>query len=779
MPEAILCPECGAKMAGDGPDELCPRCLMRQVLGEDVSPASGTGPYHGPFVPPDPADLGLHFPQLEILDLLGQGGMGAVYKARQIKLDRLVALKILPPGPGKDPEFAGRFAREAKVLARLNHPHIVSVHDFGQAGGYYYLLMEYVDGVNLRLLLHDGPVSSRNALEIVPQVCDALQYAHEEGVVHRDVKPENILLDRKGRVKIADFGLAKLVGRPPAGFSMTGSNQVMGTLDYMAPEQRHKPQQVDHRADIYSLGVVFYEMLTGELPLGRFDPPSRKAALDARLDDVVFRALEREPDRRYQRISEVKVDVESIVRGAAVGRGPAPAERDHEPPRTIDQKEIEFETVRFQVLGAATGLSLVAFLLLVAAFFIPIFAAAGAFGRVHDEMVAAFFLMFVIGVAASATLWVGASKLRRLESYELPLLASLIAMLPWGPGWVISLPIGLWSFYVLHRSDVKSAIAWNLLRRKKSPRPPERRERPAPPPPPPAPPPPARGGFLSLMRSVHSLMFYSRVEPAPAVPAPRRAEPVAVAEPRPVRAAEQPRKSSRLYWVLGVGALLLAAALALGLVVAASEDGRSPAHRVGRSTPPALFGDAARPPQPPQRTAVPVRAQYLVPAVGMFQSELAQVDRALEAAHAEYRKLEAQHSTWVVKEKTHAEVLISPFPEELGRLEAQLWSDLDASFIRPDGVAKKAKMRNTLQLYPKVNDQGHNVGKPGQPADQVPLFPFGRVAARAELRRESDRTYRWTVSLQSEKSADVWHIESGHAVSLPPELQHLADKVSR
>ncbi len=147
----------------------------------------------------------------------------------------------------------------------------------------------------------------------MPQICDALQYAHDKGVVHRDIKPENVLMSKEGQVKIADFGLAKLMGREAKDFTLTGAGQVMGTPNYMAPEQIEHPQDVDHRADIYSLGVVFYQMLTGELPLGRFAPPSRKVQIDVRLDEVVLRALEKEPEQRYQQASELKTQVESVV----------------------------------------------------------------------------------------------------------------------------------------------------------------------------------------------------------------------------------------------------------------------------------------------------------------------------------------------------------------------------------------------------------------------------------------------------------------------------------
>jgi hypothetical protein len=268
------------------------------------------------FVPPEPEELAGCFPDLEILECIGRGGMGCVYKARQRHLDRLVALKILPSELGNDPAFAERFAREARTLARLAHPNIVIIHDFGQACGMYYLVMEYMDGMNLRELMQAGGVSPAETLKIVPQLCSALQYAHDEGVVHRDIKPENILFDRRGHVKLADFGLVKLVTRTDLDVSLTASRQAMGTPYYMAPEHWKGSHHVDHRADIYGLGVVFYEMLTGELPLGRFDPPSQKASVDPRLDEVVMRSMQSNPANRYQQAKELGRDIERITRTA-------------------------------------------------------------------------------------------------------------------------------------------------------------------------------------------------------------------------------------------------------------------------------------------------------------------------------------------------------------------------------------------------------------------------------------------------------------------------------
>ena len=266
------------------------------------------------------AQIGRYFPHLEVLEYLGRGGMGVVYKARQRRLNRMVALKILTPDKGSNAQFSERFSREAQTLARLNHPSIVAVYDFGEVDGLCYLLMEFVDGVSLRHLLQTHKLTSDEALAIVPKICEALQYAHDRGVVHRDIKPENILLEREGQVKIADFGIAKIVNHEKPQAAITQDRQVIGTPHYMAPEQVEHPQRVDHRADIYSLGVVFYEMLTGELPLGRFPPPSQKAAVDTRLDDVVLGALEKEPDHRYQQASEVKSDVDTIMTTPAEAR---------------------------------------------------------------------------------------------------------------------------------------------------------------------------------------------------------------------------------------------------------------------------------------------------------------------------------------------------------------------------------------------------------------------------------------------------------------------------
>ncbi len=313
------CPKCGHQYDPDVSPELngaCPRCmaeLLRSRTGDASAPA---GEDDAP-----PLGAGARLGKFEVLEYLGRGGMGFVYKAKQAGLDRTVALKVLAPRLAASPEFAARFDREAKALASLSHPNIVQVHDYGQENGLYFLVMEYVDGTSLRRILSTQRIKPETALRYVPQICDALEYAHSSGVIHRDIKPENILIDKRGSLKIADFGLAKMVvgaaaepdaATEPAGHA-TVSGQVMGTPHYMAPEQVENTAAVDHRADIYSLGVVFYEMLTGELPLGRFPAPSQRVHVDVRFDEVVLKALEKEPEKRYQQASFVKEDVSRIT----------------------------------------------------------------------------------------------------------------------------------------------------------------------------------------------------------------------------------------------------------------------------------------------------------------------------------------------------------------------------------------------------------------------------------------------------------------------------------
>jgi predicted Ser/Thr protein kinase len=457
-PELVRhCPECGGSLPADAPEGLCPQCLLKGVISSAYdavksAPAEATAAYAGPTTAPTVAELTPLFPQLEILELIGQGGMGAVFKARQPSLDRLIAVKVLPPEAGKDPAFAERFNREARALARLSHPNIVAVHDVGKAGDFYYFVMEYVDGANLRQVLRDGQLTPEQALRIVPQICDALQYAHEEGVVHRDIKPENILLDRKGRVKIADFGLAKLLGRDTGDFTLTGSRQVMGTLYYMAPEQVERPLEVDHRADIYSLGVVFYEMLTGQLPVGRFPMPSERAGTDAFLDEVVLHALEREPERRYQHASDVKTDVQ---RGKGVV---SPTRPDYpKPPVNSVSADLRSRVQRPAVALMVTAIINWAGALLAGPWFGEM--ATRIVGKYTDVV---YFGSWILGslslILPSLLLFYGGLQMKRLESRRLALLATALAFLI-PPAYPIGWPVAVWAFVVLTDPEVKAAFA--------------------------------------------------------------------------------------------------------------------------------------------------------------------------------------------------------------------------------------------------------------------------------------------------------------------------------
>ena len=404
-----------------------------------------------PGGPPKPDELAEAFPDLEIISLLGQGGMGYVYKARQRGLDRLVALKLLQSGISSNPQFSERFAREARAMAKLNHPGIVMVHDSGMVGGMYYFVMEYIDGLNLRELLSrsDGHLGSDQALRIVHSVCDALEYAHEEGIVHRDIKPENILLDAKGRVKIADFGLAKLLTPDsedrPSNLTLSSPQQLLGTPHYMAPEQTERPLTVDHRADIYSVGVVFYEMLTGELPLGRFPLPSEMGRGDAVLDEIVSRALQKDPDQRFQRASEIQTAVAAALSGAAapgsqiagltsVLRSPTPTATPATPAPTAPTAPTGFETY-VDVATVVRRMRLVSILLIVSA-------------------AAALVLLSPFGVLTI----VGAIRMRHLQNRGLAIAGAVSALIPYSVMPPLGLAAGGLALYLLLRADTKAAF---------------------------------------------------------------------------------------------------------------------------------------------------------------------------------------------------------------------------------------------------------------------------------------------------------------------------------
>ncbi len=467
------CPRCGTPLRKDAPEGLCPRCLAGVNFATD-SMFTGVG---SPLPPPPIEEIAPHFPQLEILSCLGRGGMGVVYKARQKSLDRLVALKLLAPEREKDPEFSDRFAREAQALAKLSHPHIVTVHDFGQAGGFFFLLMEYVDGMNLRQLLQHHKFTPEQALAVIPPLCEALQYAHDRGIVHRDIKPENLLMDKDGRLKVADFGLVKMLGEE-------ADEKPVGTPRYMAPEQKDDPGRVDNRADIYSLGVVFYEMLTGELPSQKLQPPSRKVLIDVRLDEVVLRALEKEPSLRYQQASEIQTRLETI---AGDRRAIPPVMSPPRPPATLPEPKPMtdaelLEAARRKVAGPSMMLMIVSVMTYGGGLFSALVGMVffGFLGNLVHQFATMVGLFLVGGgVCFYTLLWgfifLAALRMRKLRGYGMGVAAGILAMVQilmqvsvsilFSPSLLISgavslavLGAGVWTLVVLTSDDVRRAF---------------------------------------------------------------------------------------------------------------------------------------------------------------------------------------------------------------------------------------------------------------------------------------------------------------------------------
>ena len=494
------CPDCGLSMDKNAvAGNLCPRCLLKAGLDSGNQRSGGNGRFA--FETPTQAQIKSEFPDLEILQFAGRGGMGVVFKVRQTKLNRTAALKILPPEIAGDPVFSARFEREAKALASLTHPNIVRLYEFGKTATYCYFLMEYVEGTNLREVIRSGELEPHEALEIVPQICEALQYAHSCGIVHRDIKPENILLDKTGQVKVADFGLAKMADHGHD-VSLTGTQQVMGSLHYMAPEQINQTKSVDHRADLYSLGVVFYEMLTGELPIGRFAAPSTHAAMDRRLDNVVMRTLENEPDRRYQSAVEIKSEVESFhghhgkaerfaepTKAYRTSQLPQSSRSPSPPVKTSTEdarQRLQLPAILMSILGWFMVLLSVLAIMMVALLvgfapgpstMPPASVLNASLGSTNSIILAAtptsnqmnvtreHSLFGLIGLTlvpwpiVGIVLILAGRSMRYLKSYGLAVAGAVLAMLPITMFFPFSFVIGVWSLIVLNKSEVKNAFA--------------------------------------------------------------------------------------------------------------------------------------------------------------------------------------------------------------------------------------------------------------------------------------------------------------------------------
>ena len=265
--------------------------------------------------PPSPEELQALMPGYTIEKVLGRGGMGAVYRGVQTNLDRTVAIKILPPGVEKeDPSFAERFKSEARLMAKLNHPAVVAVYDFGTTlGGQLYFAMEYVDGSDVsQMIAAQGRLPPEHALAITAHVCDALAAAHELGIVHRDIKPANVLLNMKGQVKVADFGLAKV--EEPGSHGLTKTGYAMGTPDFVAPEALTLGTAIDGRADLYAVGVMLYQMLTGNIPRGAWQPASVLVpGVDRRFDAIITKAMQYDREHRHRDATELRRELDVIM----------------------------------------------------------------------------------------------------------------------------------------------------------------------------------------------------------------------------------------------------------------------------------------------------------------------------------------------------------------------------------------------------------------------------------------------------------------------------------
>ena len=334
MSESGTCPSCGAELHSDAPKGFCPCCLYRLGLGELAEPAlpakqAASGAPPGPATPPGFAKH--DFGDYQLLEEIGYGGMGLVYKARQKSLDRIVALKLLLFGPHAPPDSVKRFRAEAVATAALQHPNIVAIHEVGFCEGQHFIAMDYVEGQSLAAVIHGDPLPARRAAGYVKTVAEAMHYAHERGILHRDLKPANVLIDASDQPRVTDFGLAR---RLEGGPELTVTGQVLGSPNYMPPEQAvGKGAKVSRRTDVYALGAILYHALTGRPPFVGEGPAETmqqvlsvepvpphvlNAGVPADLETVCLKCLEKDPAKRYATAQALAEELGRFLKGEPV-----------------------------------------------------------------------------------------------------------------------------------------------------------------------------------------------------------------------------------------------------------------------------------------------------------------------------------------------------------------------------------------------------------------------------------------------------------------------------
>jgi len=326
MAEPVFCPNCNSELTADAPAGLCPRCLMGMAL-EISSEPSESSPDDGLVADATIPESDRSFGDYELLGRVARGGMGVIYKARQICLNRIVAVKMMLPGLLVSEAEASRFQNEAEVIANLRHPNIVAVHEVGAHDGQRYFSMDYVEGQSLAAVVRDHPLPARTAARYVKVIAEAIQYAHQQGILHRDLKPSNVLLDKAGNPRITDFGLAK---RLASDSRLTATGTVLGTPSYMPPEQADgKTRRIGPASDVYSIGAILYELLTGRPPFQAATPldtillvlntePIAPRKLNPKLSrdlqTICLKCLEKDPRWRYQTAQELADDLDRYLK---------------------------------------------------------------------------------------------------------------------------------------------------------------------------------------------------------------------------------------------------------------------------------------------------------------------------------------------------------------------------------------------------------------------------------------------------------------------------------